>query len=162
VRKRENHGQILISTRKVFKVAVSVTTAHALVKFFVGQVLKQLRKHRAASVHPALLPPGAPSPSAVFLAFAISNRFRRQSRLSRCKSTAYTNLTKLPPDRSGLVHLRIHRRGRRGVSAAAFSVRGSAKTLLDVSHKTVLIVRISVLDGDWGKNKMGRLKVNSS
>jgi hypothetical protein len=32
---------------------------------------------------------------------AISNRFRRQSRLSRCKSTAYINLAKLSPDSSG-------------------------------------------------------------
>jgi len=48
-------------------------------------MLEQLRKHRAASVHPALLPLRAVPPSTVFLAFAISNRSRRESHLSRCK-----------------------------------------------------------------------------
>jgi len=35
------------------------------VKFLVGQMLDQLRKHGAARVHPALLPLPPPSPSSV-------------------------------------------------------------------------------------------------
>jgi hypothetical protein len=60
----------LIPAGKVFRVAFSAVTAHALVKFLVRQMLEQLRKHRAASVHPALLPLRAIPPSTVFLAFS--------------------------------------------------------------------------------------------
>jgi hypothetical protein len=82
---REGHSQILIPAGEAFRVVFPAVTVHALVEFLVRQMLEQLRKHRAASVHPALLPLRPVPPSTVYLAFSISNCFRGKTHLSRCK-----------------------------------------------------------------------------
>ena len=52
----ESHRQILVPAREILRVPIATITGNALLKFLVRQVLDQLRKHRAAGVHPAFLP----------------------------------------------------------------------------------------------------------
>jgi len=64
---REGQRQILIPAGEVFRVAISAVAGHAFLKLFVRQMLDQLRRHRAARVHPALLPLRTLPPSTLFV-----------------------------------------------------------------------------------------------
>src|SRR6202521_1338555 len=61
----EGHRQILVPAGKVLRVAVSAIAGDAFLKYLVGEMVNQLRKHGAARVHPALLPLPSPPPSSV-------------------------------------------------------------------------------------------------
>ena len=51
---REDHGQILVPTRKAAWIRVAAIAGNALLKFFVRQEFDQLREDGAAGVHAPL------------------------------------------------------------------------------------------------------------
>jgi hypothetical protein len=61
----ESHRQILIPAGEVLRVTVPTIAGNVLVKLLVGKMLDQLRKHRAARVHPALWPCASLPPTPV-------------------------------------------------------------------------------------------------
>jgi hypothetical protein len=66
---REGHGEELFPATEFLGVPVAAVASHASLKLFVGQILDQLRKHRAARVHAAFSQPQRvlrklPAPSA--------------------------------------------------------------------------------------------------
>jgi hypothetical protein len=76
---REGHGKKLIPTGEALQGMVAAITSDALLKFFVGQMLHELREDGLAKVHASLSCLSKKIPKRSFFIQSNSNRSRLQS-----------------------------------------------------------------------------------